>query len=95
MNQYHFKEEIIMRKLNGGKLPEKGQKISAMLYRGPSKIEAEVIFDFLKKNYNEKILVPLKGSTLRIDIMDVNYTDESDPGDTEPLHMVTIKGVLV
>jgi hypothetical protein len=75
--------------------PKIGQKVAAILYRGSSKVEADVIYLFLKTNYDNKTPIPVDKINLHMEITEVNYNDESDPGETQPLYMVTVRGVLV
>jgi hypothetical protein len=71
----------------------KGQKITAVLYNGPSKVEATALCAFLKTNFYNITPMPLTGSNLYVRLH--KGTTLNLPGAIDGFYIIKMEGVIV
>jgi len=75
-----------------------GQHITVILYRGPSKVEAECLYGSLMDFYNRKEPMLMAGTEFYILIEGAKkeeFDDSPIPCNTHIMYQVTLKGELV
>lgn len=70
-----------------------GQKVSAILYMGPSKVEATAGCDFLKIKFYDITPIPLTGSNLHIRLHKGTTINLPEPIDG--IYTIKMSGVII
>lgn len=71
---------------------EKGQHITLIVYNGPSKDEAQAMYDYLVKIRYEGILIPIEDTPFSLDIQDFSLVQTYEPTGYKDIYEVEVKG---
>jgi len=75
---------------------KKGQKTSVVVYSGTSKIEADLVSEYMKAHIYGRPAAPLEGSDLRLSILDIELTTIPDDDLTkDTIYEIRMKGELI
>jgi len=76
-----------------------GQKITVIIYRGTSKVEAEAVYSHLQNAYKGKEPIPLNGTDFYILVAGAKKEEFSDspmiPFTQKKNYQITLKGEIV